>query len=196
MDRKWVLTKLSHRSDFKSFCLSRKKRNRSRGWLCFHSPFLRLSACRCASPHASQPTGKKRERPSQNGPAAPEIFTFVPTSLSGPRIPWRTELQIQLIPATAKQRQGSRGGAEREGTVQGGRGRCEASGPAAGAGRGGRRLGVSPTFAPPPAFVRALPCLPVRHDSIQAPLTWEDSTTLLPWVHAHLARCLAPEMDA
>lgn len=91
---------------------------------------------------------------------------------------------------------GSRGGAEREGTVRGGRGRCEVSGPAAGAGWGGRRLGVSPTSTPPPTFVRALPCLPVRHDSIQAPLTWEDSTTLLPWVLAHLARCLAPEMDA
>lgn len=73
---------------------------------------LRCLAGRSAS-HTPRPTGRKRPVPVRTAQPPAKSPPLFQQPFSGPQIPLRTELQIQLIPATAKQRRGSRGGAER-----------------------------------------------------------------------------------
>lgn len=82
---------------------------------------LRCLAGRSAS-HTPRPTGRKRPVPVRTAQPPAKSPPLFQQPFSGPQIPLRTELQIQLIPATAKQRRGSRGGADREGSVPGGAG--------------------------------------------------------------------------
>lgn len=85
-------------------------------------PVLRLPrrclAGRSAS-HTPRPTGRNRPVPVRTAQPPAKSPPLFQQPFSGPQIPLRTELQIQLIPATAKQRRGSRAGRSR-------RGRCRA----------------------------------------------------------------------